>query len=75
MPIKTLILLGKFSFGLNNFVNLSPTFFIQRFLTVFYFFHKNAFFNIFYSWDQRFLHLWKKEQARIANEINLQMYP
>src|SRR6218665_124705 len=33
----------------------------QRFLFnvfyVFYFFHKNAFFNVFYSWGQRFLHL------------------
>jgi len=37
--IKTIILLENFSFGLINFVNLSTTFFIQRFLT-FLFFHK-----------------------------------
>jgi len=24
----------------------------------FLFFHKNAIFNVFYSWDQRFLHNW-----------------
>src|SRR6218665_150705 len=44
--IKTvgLILLGHFSFGLINFVNLSTTFFIQRFLTCFYYFHKKRVF-------------------------------
>jgi len=32
MHIRTVILLKNFSFGLINFVNLSTTFFIQRFL-------------------------------------------
>jgi len=36
-----------------NFVNLSTTFFIQRFLK-FSNFHKNTFFNDFCSWGQRF---------------------
>jgi len=35
MHINTVILLGNFSFDLINFVNLSTTFFIQRFLTIF----------------------------------------
>src|SRR6218665_4087434 len=52
--LRTLILLRNFSFGLISFVNLSTTFFIHRFLTFFYFFQKNAFFNVFYSRDQRF---------------------
>jgi len=47
MHIKTVILPKKFSFGLINFVNLSTTFFIQGFLTFFYFFHKNAFLTFF----------------------------
>src|SRR6218665_4135409 len=37
MHINTVILLGNFSFGLIKFLNLSKTFFIQRFLTVSYF--------------------------------------
>ena len=43
MHVKTVILLGNFSFGLIYFVNLSTTFFIQCFLTFFIFFIKNAF--------------------------------
>src|SRR6218665_3369096 len=46
--IKTEILLGNFSLGLINFVNLSTT--------LFYFFYKNTLLNVFYSWGQRFLH-------------------
>ena len=42
--------LGNFSFALINFVYLSTTFFIQRFL----FFHKNVVVKGFYSWGQRF---------------------
>src|SRR6218665_802327 len=57
MHIKTVILLRNFSFGVINFVNLSIMFYIQHFLTFFIFFIKNAFFNVFYSWGQRFLHL------------------
>src|SRR6218665_3103329 len=54
MHFKTvLILLGNFSFGLINFVNLSARFFILRFLT-FIFFTKNVFFNIFYSLGSTF---------------------
>src|SRR6218665_1723241 len=45
---------GIFSFGLRDVVNLSTTFFIQRFFTFFIFLHKNAFFNVFYSWGQHF---------------------
>src|SRR6218665_3464068 len=52
--IKTVILLGNFSSGLFNFVNFSTTFFIQHFSTFFISFIKNAFFNVFYSWGQRF---------------------
>ena len=44
MHINTVILLGNFSFDLINFVNLSTTFFIQRFLTFFYYFHKKRVF-------------------------------
>src|SRR6218665_2376232 len=58
MHIKTVILLGNFSFGFINFVNVSTTFFIQGFLTCFYFFIKTRFNVFFYSWGQRFLHLW-----------------
>src|SRR6218665_1271440 len=48
MHIKTVILLGNFSFGLITFVNLSTPFFIQRFLTFFlYFFIKTRFFTFF----------------------------
>src|SRR6218665_915516 len=57
MHIKIVTLLGNFSFGLNNFLNFSTTFFIQRFSTFFIFSIKRAFFNVFYSWCQRFLHL------------------
>ena len=45
---------------MRDVVNLSTTFFIQRFFTFFLFFIKNAFFNVFYSWGQRILHLWFK---------------
>ena len=38
---------------------LETTFFIQRFLTFFIYLIKNAFLNVFYSWDQRFYHLWE----------------
>src|SRR6218665_1593349 len=44
--IKKVILLGFF-LGLRDIVNLSTTFFIQRFFFVFYFFHKNALFKDF----------------------------
>ena len=44
MHIKTVILLKNFSFGLINFVDLSTTFFIQRFFTFFIFFHKKRVF-------------------------------
>ena len=37
---------------------MSTTFFIQGFLTCFYFFIKTRFNVFFYSWGQRFLHLW-----------------
>ena len=47
MHIKTVILLGNFSFGLINFVNLSTTFIIQRFLTFFIFFIKTRFLTFF----------------------------
>src|SRR6218665_3646458 len=52
MYIKTVILLKNFLFGLINFVNLSTTLFIQRFLTFLFCFHKNRF-NVFYSCGQR----------------------
>ena len=46
------------SFDSTNFVNLSTTIFIQRFFSIFYFFHKNAFLpflifgvNVFYIDD------------------------
>ena len=49
MHIKTLIILRNFSFRLINFVNVSTTLFIQRFLTFFFiFFIKNALFNVFF---------------------------
>ena len=56
MHIKTVILLGNFSVGLRDVVNLS-TMFYSTFFYVFYFFHKKRVFNVFYSWGQRFLHL------------------
>ena len=49
MHIKTVILLGISSFGLINLLICQ-----QRFL----FFHEKRVFNVFYSWGQRFLHLW-----------------
>ena len=58
-PIKTVNLLGNFSFGLIHylcwFVN---NVFYSTFFNVFYFFHKNAFFNVFYSWGQRFFYIY-----------------
>src|SRR6218665_2792271 len=39
--------MGKFSFGLINFVNLSKRFY-STFLTFSIFFQKNAFFNVFF---------------------------
>ena len=55
MHIKTVILLGIFfSFGLRDVVNLSTTFFIQRFFTFFIFFIKARFLTFFYSLGQRF---------------------
>ena len=47
MHIKTVILLVNFSFVLINFINLSSTCFIQRFLTFFNFLIKNAFLTFF----------------------------
>jgi len=41
-----------------NFVALSTTFFIQRFLTFFIFFHKKRVFKVFYSWGQRFFYIY-----------------
>jgi len=58
MHTKTVTLPGNFSFDLINFVNLSTTFFIQRFFRFFYFF-KNPLFNVFLFWGgQRVLHLY-----------------
>jgi len=37
MHIKTVSLMWNFSYGLINFVNLSTTFFVRRFLTFFIF--------------------------------------
>ena len=48
MHIKTVILLGNFFlFALGDVVNLSTTFFIQRFLRFLFFFIKNAFLTFF----------------------------
>jgi len=46
-------LLGNFSFGLINFINLSTAFFIQRFLTLLIYFILGV--NVF-------LHLWETER-------------
>ena len=54
MPIKTVIVLGNFTIGLINFVKLSKTFFIQRFLKFFIFFHKKTFIievNVIYIYE------------------------
>ena len=51
---KTVILLGNFVIWLSNFVN---NVFYSTFFNVSYFFIKNAFFKVFYSWGQRLLHL------------------
>ena len=66
MKFKTVILLENFSFGLNNFVNLSTTF-LFNFFNVFYFFHKNAFFNDFLFLGSTFLYIYelKKESADV----------
>src|SRR6218665_1811016 len=61
MHIRTVIVLGQFcSFGLRDVVNLSTTFFIQRFFTVFIFFIKARFLtffilgvNVFYIYGAR----------------------
>ena len=58
MNFKTVILLWNFSFGLINFVNLSTTFFIQRFLKFFYFFIKNAFLTFFILGVNVFIHVY-----------------
>jgi len=50
--LRTVILLGNFSFGLINFLNLSTMVFIQRFLIIFI---KTRFLKFFYS-CQRNLH-------------------
>lgn len=55
-----MILLGNFVTWMSRFVN-SSTFLIQRFQH-FLFFQKNAFCNVFYTWDQRFLHLGISQQ-------------
>src|SRR6218665_2721075 len=47
MHINTVILPGNFSFGLIKFLNLSKTFFIQRFLTFSYFFIKTRLLTFF----------------------------
>src|SRR6218665_238249 len=60
-----------FSFVLRDVVNLSTTLFIQRFFTFFIFFIKNALFNVFYSWGQRFLHLWVCVGVCVCNCISL----
>src|SRR6218665_2889575 len=52
--IKAVILLKKFSFGLINFVNLSTTFFIQRFLTFLIFIIKTAFLTFLFLWSTFF---------------------
>src|SRR6218665_2170415 len=59
--IKTVILQGNFSLGLINFVNLSRTFFIQRFLTFFIFSIKTRFLTLFILGVNVFLHLWLKD--------------
>jgi len=48
LHIKTVILLGNFSFGLINIVNMSTMFFIQCFLNLFIFFIKNMFLTGFF---------------------------
>src|SRR6218665_444344 len=60
MHIKRVILLGIFSFGLRDVVNLSTTFFIQRFFTFFYFFIKTRFLTFFILGVNVFLHLWSQ---------------
>ena|SRR6218665_1236763 len=57
--IKTVILLGNF-FHLVCVMLLicQQRFLFNDILRFFIFFIKNAFFNVFYSWGQRFLHLW-----------------
>src|SRR6218665_2688246 len=54
---KAVILLGNFSFGLNKFVNLSTTFFIQRLLTFFIIFIKTRILTFFLFLGSTFLHL------------------
>jgi len=56
--IRTVILLRNFSFGLIDFVNLSTTFFIQRFFTFFIIFIKTRFLTFFILEVNVFLHLW-----------------
>jgi len=58
MHIMTVILLRNLLFSLINFVNLSTTFFVQRFLTFLFFSEKTRFLtffilgvNVFYIYD------------------------
>src|SRR6218665_52301 len=57
MHIKTVILLGNF-FHLVCVMLICQQRFLFNVFLFFTFFIKNAFFNVFYSWGQRFLHLW-----------------
>jgi len=76
MHTKTVILLENFSFGLNNCVYFSSTFFIQRLLASFLLFSliKKRVFNDFYSWGQRYLHLWFFKDMTIVNRCRIVLY-
>ena len=66
MHTKTVILLGIF-----HLVGLILLICQERFLFSvferFLFFHNNCVFNVFYSWGQRFLHLWFILGHEVAN--------
>ena len=72
MHIRTVILPGNFSFGLINFVNLSTTFFLQRFLMFFIYFIKNAFLMFFFILGgQRFFYIYAQNQLNIPRTYEL----
>src|SRR6218665_1504724 len=56
--IKTVILLGNFFHLVCVMLLICQQRFLFNVFLRFLFFHKNAFFNVFYSWSQRSLHLW-----------------
>src|SRR6218665_2005663 len=64
LDTKTVILLGNFVIWFSNFVNLSTTFFIQRFLLFSY---------VFYSWSLRYLHLWHKSLDHLIEIMNSEL--